>query len=633
MRRRIALAELDGEQVAEVVARLTDRRLLTVGDGAVEVAHEALLREWPRLRSWLEEDVQGRRLHRRLGAAARAWDADGRDPGGLYRGARLASALEWAAGHQPELNATERAFLDDSRRASGREQRRLRLVLAGVASLLVIAVIAGLVALDQRGNARAEATAAAAQRLGAQALAEDDLDRALLLARQGVALHDSPQTRSSLLAALLKSPAAVGVLRGDGDRLAGVALSPDDRTLAVIDNDGTLRLVDTATRRPVAQPLTVSGMWRDGAWEGLSFSEDGSRFAVGGSQPVVLDARTHRVVARLPAMDGRSIEPLRLSADGRTLFAAVFVPPDRTAVRRFDATTGRPLGALRFVGRGIAPWALKFTSDGRVVTSRAGGPTTVRDARTLARVSELEQMPRPLVQLPAGGDQTALSPDDRTLLLGGPDGSVRFLDLATGKVRAASERHDGAVVRATISADGRTAVTAGEDRQRDRLERRAGRGTRDARRPRRRCHRTRDQPRRRDALHRRPGRHGPDLGPRRRPPPRPPVRRATAQRRRRAESPSVLRPLEQRPRLCPAPRRRGPRRRATRRDRLADRRRDAEGALAVPRGSERAGPWHGVRAGRAVARRRRRRRFPRHLRPGPRPSAHARCRATAAARC
>jgi WD40 repeat protein/DNA-binding SARP family transcriptional activator len=465
VRRRIALAELDGEQVAEVVTRLTDRRLLTVGDGAVEVAHEALLREWPRLRSWLEEDVQGRRLHRRLGAAARAWDADGRDPDGLYRGARLASSLEWAAEHQPELNATERAFLDDSRRASGREQRRLRLVLAGVASLLVIAVIAGLVALDQRGNARAEATAAAAQRLGAQALAEDDLDRALLLARQGVALHDSPQTRSSLLAALLKSPAAVGVLRGDGDRLAAVALSPDDRTLAVIDNDGTLRLVDTATRRPVAQPLTVSGMWRDGAWEGLSFSEDGSRFAVGGMQPVVLDARTHRVVARLPAMDGRSIEPLRLSADGRTLFAAVFVPPDRTAVRRFDATTGRPLGATRFVGRGIAASALRFTSNGRVVTSRAGGPTTVRDARTLARVSELEQMPRPLVQLPAGGDQTALSPDDRTLLLGGPDGSVRFLDLATGKVRAASERHDGAVVRATISADGRTAVTAGEDRQ------------------------------------------------------------------------------------------------------------------------------------------------------------------------
>ena len=142
-------------------------------------------------------------------------------------------------------------------------------MLAGVASLLVIAVIAGLVALDQRGNARAEATAAAAQRLGAQALAEDDLDRALLLARQGVALHDSPQTRSSLLAALLKSPAAIGVLRGDGDSLAGVALSPDDRTLAVIDNDGTLRLVDTANAAS-GGPATdrFRHLARAAAWDG-----------------------------------------------------------------------------------------------------------------------------------------------------------------------------------------------------------------------------------------------------------------------------------------------------------------------------------------------------------------------------
>ena len=59
--------------------------------------------------------------------------SDARDPGGLYRGARLAAALDWAASHDPELDATERAFLDAARRASGRAQRRLRLVLAGVA--------------------------------------------------------------------------------------------------------------------------------------------------------------------------------------------------------------------------------------------------------------------------------------------------------------------------------------------------------------------------------------------------------------------------------------------------------------------------------------------------------------------
>src|SRR6185503_9124059 len=74
VRRRIALDEQDAATVSE----LTQRRLLTVSDGTVEVAHEALLREWPRLRGWLDEDVQGRRLHRRLIDAARAWDADGR---------------------------------------------------------------------------------------------------------------------------------------------------------------------------------------------------------------------------------------------------------------------------------------------------------------------------------------------------------------------------------------------------------------------------------------------------------------------------------------------------------------------------------------------------------------------------
>ena len=212
------------------MAALAADRLVTIGAGEVEVAHEALLREWPRLRGWLEEDAHGRHLHRQLTTAAREWDAGGRDPGELYRGARLASALDWRTAHEPELNATERAFLAASRAASERSQRRLRLGLAGMACLALVAAVAGLVALNERGHARDEAVAADAQRLGAQALLEDNLDRSLLLARQGMALDDSVQTRGNLLAALLKSPAAIGVLRGDGDRLIGLDLSPDERT-------------------------------------------------------------------------------------------------------------------------------------------------------------------------------------------------------------------------------------------------------------------------------------------------------------------------------------------------------------------------------------------------------------------
>src|SRR5262249_57971463 len=105
-------AEKD-ESVARVLAALVEQRLLVADDGTVELVHEALLERWPRLAEWLEEDAQGRRLHRHLTRAASEWEARGRDPSELYRGARLAAMLEWAdaAGDDAGLNRLERKFL------------------------------------------------------------------------------------------------------------------------------------------------------------------------------------------------------------------------------------------------------------------------------------------------------------------------------------------------------------------------------------------------------------------------------------------------------------------------------------------------------------------------------------------
>ena len=71
VRRRVPLDELDASDDSRLaLATFVDRRLLVVDRDSVEVAHEALLREWPRLRSWMDDDRQGRRLHSRLGDAA-----------------------------------------------------------------------------------------------------------------------------------------------------------------------------------------------------------------------------------------------------------------------------------------------------------------------------------------------------------------------------------------------------------------------------------------------------------------------------------------------------------------------------------------------------------------------------------
>ena len=466
VRRRVELAELEvdrDERITEVLAVLAGDRLVTIGEGAVEVAHEALLREWPRLRHWLEQDTEGRRLHQHLRAAAREWDAGGRDPGELYRGARLAAALEWSAAHGSELNASERAFLDAGRAATERSQRRLRAVLAGVAALLLLSIIVGVIALDQRSGAREQAVKADAQRLGARALVEDDLDRSLLLARQGVALDNSAQTGGNLLAALLKSPAALGILRGDDEPIAVIGLSPDERTIAAGTNTNKVFLFDTRARRRVATLEVDPGAFMNS----IAFSPNGRRLAVGydlgRAVVVVFDLRRRRSLARISLPTGGGITGLGYSPDGRGLEVIVartlgLGGRGPAVLMRFDAGTGaRRSGPIPVNRAGSTP--LMTTSDGRRVIAVGEGETVVRDAQSL----------RALKRWPVGGRgasqywPTALSPDDRTVAIGGEDGSVRLLDLETGEERAALGRHVAEVFGARFTPDGRRLVTTGAD--------------------------------------------------------------------------------------------------------------------------------------------------------------------------
>ncbi|MBV7334067.1 SUMF1/EgtB/PvdO family nonheme iron enzyme [Chloroflexi bacterium TSY] len=127
-RRRVAREELlsknqDAETVNKVLTTLSDARLITVDQGEVEVAHEALIREWPTLRLWLEDDREGLRIHRRLTEAATEWHRSGRKQGDLSRGTRLNQALDWARTHGNDMNSLEQAFLDASREQIEAEQR------------------------------------------------------------------------------------------------------------------------------------------------------------------------------------------------------------------------------------------------------------------------------------------------------------------------------------------------------------------------------------------------------------------------------------------------------------------------------------------------------------------------------
>lgn len=103
---------------------LIDARLITADEETVEITHETLPTAWPRLRQWLTEDGAALRIHRDLTDAVRDWQREGRDHSRLFRGARLAAAQEWAAYHDNDLNADERAFLNASQHDELRITRR-----------------------------------------------------------------------------------------------------------------------------------------------------------------------------------------------------------------------------------------------------------------------------------------------------------------------------------------------------------------------------------------------------------------------------------------------------------------------------------------------------------------------------
>ena len=348
-------------------------------------------------------------------------------------------------------------FLDAGRVAGERAQHRLIGVLAGVAALLVIAVIGGVVALHQRGSARAEARASEALRLGTEATGDGDLARSLLLARQGVALDDTVATRSNLFAALLRTPAAVGVYHGQGDILGAVDVAPGGALLAAGDGHGRVFFFDTHTRRPVGQPYRMNAIIST-----LRFSPDGSRLAVeglsfAGATIDLVDTRTRRAIAAPLAGEPQPDNgDLLFSPDSAVLMADFPVSPQSSRVLRWSARTGRPAGAATPIeGTAFDPLVGFLDKDGTqlLIQSEPDKRMTVVDAATL----------KPLRRIGGAGVGAAVTGDGHVVAIGGADGVVRFVDVTTGRTRLGEGHHDAAARALSFTRDGRTLVSAGDD--------------------------------------------------------------------------------------------------------------------------------------------------------------------------
>lgn len=481
-RRRAPIAEFgDDERTAWLIDEFVSARLLVVDrdemtrEPTVEVANEALLRDWPRLTSWIDEDRTDLRVRRIITTAASEWaDADG-DGGMVARGGRLDLVTDLRDRRDDLLNETERAWVDESVRIAEtaaqrdrRGRRRTRTALATTAVLLGFAVAAAAGALVLRGRASQSERAAEARELvlEAEKAIESDPELAVLLGLEATAaFEDSTGAVPTATLQVLRSGIRSNHVRARFPGGGWVAVLGDGDALATSSGDGDIAIWDAAMSELVDE-ISIDG------WSVVDAqtSADGLLVVASGDDQrhsifrVDLDTGTVRqsepdipvqsatnvlldggIVAARPASD---VVELRVGPDGET----------RTFDIAVDAEVYGGVGLVAFaIGDDASPgvalidtatWeradlALAEFLPQYVAVSSAGGLVAVaRQAGEVAVYNRTTGEPIWETMTVERAGAPVWSADDAYLVIGTEDDLI-VIDAAEGRVAERLRVHDG----------------------------------------------------------------------------------------------------------------------------------------------------------------------------------------------
>ncbi|MGW0712194.1 nSTAND1 domain-containing NTPase [Streptomyces sp. NPDC002643] len=460
-KRRVPRHELDDTpDTVHVLEQATRARLLTVDRDHVEITHEALIRCWPRLGRWLNEDRDQLRLHRALTEATTVWESLDHDPDTLYRGARLAAVRDLPG---EALTARERAFLDAGEAAeraeasrARRRVRRLRRLVATLVVLLICAVTAVGFAVRSERIVTAQRNHVLALKAveNSTALRTRDRSLAIQLALAAHRLESNETTRDAVLSALPHTLTR---------EVHALAVTSDGRTLATARDDGGLRLWDlTDPRRPA--PLGAVDDHPDSVIA-LAFSPRADTLiAVGRDRELrlwkVTDPRNPRLLSRSSTHHTGLVYTLSVSPDGRTVATGSY---DDT-IRLWNVSDpARPRFLKELTGHAHDVKPVAFSPDGTTLASGSNDRTVrlwnVTDPLRASAVAVLKGHDNFV-------DSLAYSRDGRTLLSGSDDHSAFLWDVTDPlhhRRLGRLEGHTDVLMSVEFTRDGHEAVSAGLD--------------------------------------------------------------------------------------------------------------------------------------------------------------------------
>ena len=509
--RRPARIESVPPRAMPLIERLAKARLLTIreeqGVRMVEVAHEALLRKWPLLRAWLDEEREFLVGKDQLEQDLHDWESAALEQksDALLAGLKLTRARMWLAEKPQQLSARERTFIQASvarqeAEAAQRERARRRVLRGTVAAAAVLAMVA-LGALWEWRQARVEQRQALSRQLAAESV-EDAASNLGTALRDAVDAAEAARTSEAEIAlnAALENPRERFILHHNGWRFTSVdtfghqretvksaAFSPDGSRVVTASGDQTARVWDAQSGR------LLFTLEHQGEVNDAEFSPDGKRIVTASDDHTaqVWDAGDgHRLVTlehpdlvlsaafspdgqriatagwdgAVRVWDAASGQFLKtLSGDANVVNSAVFSPDGKRIAtagndmeaRVWDAASGQCLATL--VGHTGWVYSANFSPDGtRIVTASNDMTARIWDAQSGQSLATLNGH--------LGAVNSAVySPDGYRIVTAGADGTARVWNAANGQLLVMLAGHTGSIDSAVFSPDSSRILTASDD--------------------------------------------------------------------------------------------------------------------------------------------------------------------------